>query len=228
MAGVGNGSTIRQYQDFVRDVYGRSNDLHFDLSDMMSNIERFAMCGLKGIRKKNDSKTRLNLLISISWFMSTMNRLHIDIESEIWRRFPYVCSYCTSCPCSCAETRPDERKAVSGEGKARPLTIKDFQSMFERIYPPERRTLDHAGVHLAEEIGEFSEAILAYRGEHRNELLRNVFLEAADVFSCYIGVFNSLGMSMADEISLMFSENCHECRKSPCECDFDTILNYSS
>ena len=93
MASVRPGITIKQYQDFVRDVYGKPNDLHFDLFDMTSNVERFAMRALKGIRKRDRERTRFNLLISLSRFMSTLNRLHINLEDDLFRRFPYLCSY---------------------------------------------------------------------------------------------------------------------------------------
>ena len=220
--------TIRDLQEFTRQVYGKPNDLHFDLFAMLSNVERFAMRALKGIRKADREKTRKNLIISMSWFMSTLNRLHIDLEEEVWKRFPHLCSYCISCPCSCQETRPDGRGEAPRDESKRPKTIQGFQEMFGRVYPAGGRTLDHAGVHLAEELGEFSEILLAYRGEHKEEYLNMIALEAADVFSCFMGVFNSLGISLAEELSRMYAENCHECKKAPCECEFNFVLNYRS
>lgn len=53
MPRVTPGTTIMQYQDFVGEVYGRPNDRHFSLWDMLSNIERFTMRSLKGIRKND-------------------------------------------------------------------------------------------------------------------------------------------------------------------------------
>jgi len=88
MASVKQNTTIREYQNFVKEVYGLSNDRYFNLWDMVINVERFMMRGLKGIRKGDKEKTKINLLIAFSWFMSMMNRLHIDIENQIWKRFP--------------------------------------------------------------------------------------------------------------------------------------------
>ena len=221
-------ASIRECQDFVRKVYGKPNDMHYDLHDMLNNVQRFAMRGLKGIRKSDAEKTRANLLISLSWLVSTMNRLHIDIEDVLWRRFPYLCSYCANCPCSCKEEKGTLRKEVPVDDSKRPASLEGFQRMFEKIYPPESRTLDHAGVHLAEEIGEFSEALLAYRGEHKEEYFENVLSEASDLFSHYLCVFNSLGMSIAEELSKTFKENCHQCKKAPCECSFSAVMNYRS
>ena len=153
-------TTIKDFQNFVNDVYGLSNDRHFNLWDMLSNVERFTMRSLKGIRKKDYNKTKINLIISLSWFSSLLNKLHIDLEDAAWKRFPYLCSYCATCPCSCKEKGIKSRKHVSRDDSQRPSSLRDFQIMFKKIYPPEERTVEHAGIHLAEELGEFSEAIL--------------------------------------------------------------------
>jgi NTP pyrophosphatase (non-canonical NTP hydrolase) len=228
MASVSPDVSIKHFQDFVNEVYGRPNDLHYDLMDMLSNIERFAMRGLKGIRKNDMKRARFNLLISLSWFTSTLNRLHINLEDILFRRFPYLCSYCGSCPCTCKENKVDERADVIVDYSKKPATIEGFQAMFEKIYPHDKRTLDHAGVHLAEELGEFSEALLAYRGEHNDRYLINVAAESSDVFSCFASVFNSLGLSLAKELSVLFSKNCHECKQAPCVCNFNSVVNYKS
>jgi NTP pyrophosphatase (non-canonical NTP hydrolase) len=195
---------------------------------MFSNVERFAMRGLKGIRKGDYEKTKINLLIATSWFTSVLNRLQINLDDVLWRRFPYACSYCGTCPCSCKEKRIKTRQRIVADESKRPRTLNEFQDMFEQIYPHEKRTLEHAGVHLAEELGEFSEAILTYRGRHNDSEFENISEEAADLFSCIISVFNSLQINMAKEISIMFSDNCHACNKAPCECSFEKITKFGS
>ena len=220
--------TIRRYQAFVKEVYGLSNDRFFSLWDMIANIERFSMRAMKGIRLQNTKKAQINLLISTSWFMSLMNQLCIDLENEVWKRFPYVCSWCASLPCSCKKNRSERRRKTTPNNKKRPKTLEGFQRMFAEIYPPEVRTLEHAGIHLAEELGELSEALLTYRGNHKTTNFKKIPPEAADAFSCFMGVFNSLGVSYAKEISTMFSHNCHICKKAPCECSFEYIVGFKS
>lgn len=228
MASVKEGTTIKEYQDFIKEVYGLSNDRYFNVGDMLTNVERFIMRGLKGIRKGDEEKTKINLLISLSWFMSMMNQLHIDIENESWKRFPYLCSYCADCPCSCKEKRPEERRKVFRDESKRPKTLEEFQIMFNKIYPAEKRTLEHAGVHLAEEMGEFSEAILTFRGAHKDGDFENLELETADLLSCFMSVFSSLEMNVAKELSVMFSNNCHVCKNAPCTCNFVDITQFKS
>ena len=83
MASVKRDTTIKEYQDFVNDVYGLNNLRNYTALDMLTNIERFAMRALKGIRKKDQEKIKTNLLIALSWFMSLTNQLRIDLEGEV-------------------------------------------------------------------------------------------------------------------------------------------------
>lgn len=227
MPSISPNTTVKEYQKFIEEIYGLPNDRFFTIWDMLSNMTRFTMRGLKGIRKGDVSKTRVNLLIALSWFMSTLNHLHIDVESEIWERFPYLCSYCGNCPCSCKKNKAD-RKKVPVDNTKRPKTLEEFQVMFERIYPSTDRALEHTGVHLAEELGELSEALLTYMGGHRDYDFKNIMIEAADYFSCVMGVFNSLNLNLAKELSVMFDNNCHVCKQSPCECGFTRVMEFVS
>jgi NTP pyrophosphatase (non-canonical NTP hydrolase) len=221
-------ATITQLQSFIKDVYGVHNDRNFSTWEMISNVERFVMRAMKGVRKGDTDKIRYNLLISLGWFASLTNRMHIDLNDAVWKRFPHLCSYCASCPCSCKDVKDDMRENVPIDESKRPLTLSDFQKMFEHVYPSGERTLNHAGVHLAEEIGEFSESLLMYRGEHKNGHFEDVILEAADFFSHYFTMFNSMKMNLAEELSKMFSDNCHVCKKASCECEFSSIMKFKS
>jgi len=228
MPSVSSDTSLRDFQNFVKEVYGQSNDRYFNWDDMAANVERFIMRGLKGIRKGDRSKTLLNMLVAQSWFMSLLNQLHIDLEAEVWQRFPYACSYCGSCPCQCQSKKAEERLAIKAEVDRQPKTLRDLQAMFRAIYPPEKRRLEDAGIHLAEEAGELSEALLAYRGSHEDKNFAAVALEAADLFSCFVGVLNSLDADMTDELAKMFHDNCHVCHQAPCVCGFSAIIGFKS
>lgn len=227
MSKIKENSTLNDFQKFVCEVYGLPNDRHFSTNDMLVNIQRFLMRGLKGIRKEDVEKTKFNLIISLSWTMSLLNQLHIKIDDEIWKRFPYSCHYCGTCPCSC-KNKKVQKRGIKNNRKKRPMAIRAFQEMFEKIYPSKQRSIQQAGVHLAEESGELSEAFLLYRGNHNPKYFESIKLEAADLMSCIFAVFNSLGLNMAKELSIIFSNNCHECKKAPCVCNFNDVMNYKS
>ena len=228
MLSVKQNTSIKEYQEFTQGVYGLPNDRYFDKWDMLSNVGRFAMRGMKGIRKNDKEKATNNFIIALSWFMSVMNQLHIDVEQETWERFPFMCSYCASYPCACKENKVEERQNVMIEEAKRPKTFQEFQDMFRGLYPPKSRTLAQAGIHLAEELGEFSEIMLKYRGNHNDADFEKVTLEAADVISCFLGVFNSLEVNLTEELSERFSNNCHVCHNAPCTCNFTFITEFKS
>lgn len=209
-------------------MYGLNNDRYFSTTDILTQVQRFCMRGLKGIRKGERQKTTLNFLIALCWFMSLMNQLHIDLAAATWQRFPNLCSYCGSCPCVCKKQKVKKRKRVIARNGKKPKTIAEFQRMFSVIYPKESRTLEHAGIHLGEEMGELAEAVLAYRGGRNEEDFEKVAEEAADFLSCLFGVCNSWDIEVAKELAAMFPENCHVCKKAPCECSFQSITDFKS
>ncbi|MFA6269386.1 MAG: hypothetical protein WC652_06210, partial [archaeon] len=194
--------------------------------EMLDNVSRFTMRALKGIRKKDNENVTKNMVISLSWFLSMLNRLYIDVEEELWMRFPFVCSYCNSESCVCALKRPLNRQKVIIDESKRPKTVRAFQEMFEKIYPAPKRTLEHAGVHLAEELGEFSEAFWIYRASKSKGDFEQLSLEAADFLSCFMVVFNSLNVDLASELSKYYFDNCHVCHKAPCECTYEYIKSF--
>ena len=228
MLSISTGASIRDYQVFTDSVYGQPNRRHFGVEDMLTNVQRFAMRGIKGIRKDNKEKIIENLAISMSWFMSLMNHLQIDIEETTWRRFPYLCSYCGCLPCACKKNKVESRLEIAIDEAKRPKTIQEFQKMFEVIYPSGGRTLADAGIHLAEEVGELGEAFLVFKGKHSDAAFSNIVLEASDLLPCYLAVFNSLDVDFAAELSKRFAENCHQCKHAPCICNFHDVVSFRS
>ena len=226
MAKFHNEGTIRDFQKFNSEVYSMPDDRLYSLHDLLTQQQRFAMCALKGIRKGNKEKIKHNLLISLSFMTAKFNRLHVDIEDEVWKRFPNLCSYCGQKPCACKKIKQPVRLKVKGHNKFKPKTLAGFQEMFNEIYPASTRTLADAGVHLAEEMGEVSEAIHNYLGQHKEKQFDEVKLEIADFISCVFGVANSAEIDVANELGKLFYNGCHVCHKTPCECSFTQIAKF--
>jgi len=228
MASITPKSSIRDFQAFIDSLYGRSNKRHFSIDEMLININRFAGRGLKGIRKRDFHKTVTNLTIAMSWATSLMNQLDIDIEDQVWKRFPYLCLYCGNSPCLCKVKKSRKRIDKSTPARLRPKTIREFQEMFNKIYPADSRTLEHAGIHLAEEVGELSEAVMAFRSRHRDQDFERIKSEAADSFSCFMGVFNSLAFDYQEYLIKGHKEGCYSCKSLPCECTYQFVMGFKS
>ena len=73
MPSLQSDASIKQLQAFAKEVYGLPNDRCYEFSDILGNMQRFAMRGLKGIRQGDIEKTKKNLIVSFSWFMAMMN-----------------------------------------------------------------------------------------------------------------------------------------------------------
>ncbi len=223
MASFKKNQSIRDFQYFVGKVYGLPNDQSYQTLDLLSQLQRFTTRALKGIRKGDGKKIKTNLLITISWLMSIANRFHIDVEDSAWQRFPALCSYCGKKPCACKKMKSKHRQKVKVNLINKPKTLDGFQKMFGEIYPTKNRTLLGAGIHLAEEMGEVSEAIHNFLGQHKNNQLNIIKSELSDYISCFFGVANSTNIKLANELEKKYSNNCHVCHKIPCVCNFSTV-----
>lgn len=228
MAPVSRNQSLRQFQERVGAIYGLPDDRLYSIFDLLTQMQRFAMRALKGIRKGHRAKIRVNMLISSAWVMAIANRMHIDVESEVWKRFPALCSYCGFAPCQCKKIKPEKRAKIKIDSSRRPTTIKGFQELFRSVYPPEERALPDAGVHLAEETGEVSEAIHNFLGQHLQKQFDKIKFEIADYFSCVFGVANSASLDVARELEEMFRNGCHVCHKTPCICTFSEVATLES
>jgi NTP pyrophosphatase (non-canonical NTP hydrolase) len=225
MATIKPDVTLKDYQGFIEEVYGGQNVWHFSRRDLLTNAQRFLMRSLKGVRKNDPEAVIQHLIVSTGFFLSLMTRLRIDVADVTWRRFPYLCSYCASVPCVCKEKKVAGRLAVPIDESKKPSTVREFQTMFEAIYPARSRTLAHAAIHLAEELGEVSESFLSFKGTHTQRDYQSFVLESADMFSCYFGVCNSLGMDLADRLAAYYPNGCHKCINTPCTCTYETTLS---
>lgn len=227
MQGFRKNYSIRQFQELMKKTYSVPDDRFYSLNDLLINQERFAMRALKGIRKRDMAKLKKNLSVAFSWMMTIGNRLHIDIENITLKRFPSACSYCSAAPCRCKKNYKEKKKNKSATQKSA-LKLKNMQEMFESIYPSERRTLEEAGIHLAEEMGELGEAILYYFGEHKKSQFEQIEIEIADYVSCVFGVANSAKIDMSLELARMFKYGCQVCHNIPCRCNFSFVGKYKS
>jgi len=134
----------------------------------------------------------------------------------MWRRFPGVCPYCLFAPCCCKQ-RPKKRRLTNGPGEKQPVSLREWQEMFAKVYP---NVVQVSAMHLAEEAGEVNEALLAHSATHNEVWFGKVIEELVDVVTNIFGVANCLGLDLATEMADYFSQGCPKCIRSPCECGY--------
>ena len=217
-------SNIRSFslaamQGLNHQIYCIQNDRNYSASKMVSRIHRYTTRILKAVRKNKTEGFDYYLAMAFSWSMALGNRLHINIDEELWTRFPGVCPYCTSPVCSCKE-RAAERTEVK-PAINRPTTLQGYQEMFSRIYS--HNTLQDAAMHLAEEIGEVDEAIEHYSGTHDPQLFKEITVELVDAVTNMFAVATALKINLAVEIESNFSGGCPKCNCRPCQCGYVVV-----
>jgi NTP pyrophosphatase (non-canonical NTP hydrolase) len=222
---VGGTMSVTDALRHNEEIYGLVNRRRLELHDLQTHMGRFWGRCLKNIRKEDTAMAAKNLSLALSWFFSIINDQGIALEEATWLKFPACCSYCDRGTCRCSPDRPTERKEVARDRREKPRTLAGWQRLFAKVYPARKRTLDSATSHLTEEIEEFKEAFFQNRELYTVESWLKVEEEAADVFSCIMGVANSLSIDLAKEYSASFFNGCHLCNDSPCQCSFHDLCS---
>ena len=208
-----------ELQELNTAIYGIANDRIYSNHDFSLKIQRYTTMALKAIRKGRFDQVPWCLVMATSWTMALANRMHIDLDDEIWQRFPGACPYCAGKKCSCKERRLTRATDLPHDDPLRPRTVREYQKMFARIYSA--NTLDDSKSHLAEEIAEVAEAVQHYSATHRPELFEEIRLELTDVVSCVFAVSNCMPFDLASSIYEFFGEGrCPKCKKPKCRCGF--------
>jgi len=217
-------------QALNEDVYGIQNGRVYGADAMCMKIVRYSTIAIKGIRKGKPKDVHDGVIMAFSWAMAFSNRLKIDLDTEVWRRFPGVCPYCKGNICSCKERASTRvETVVETSGVKMPLSVQGFQLMFAEIYP--QNTLKDAGIHLAEESAELLEAYLDYAARHTEPDFEEVLIELVDVVANLFAVASTIAelgvgkMEIAEDFIKIFGSGCPKCHSAKCACGFTTTAD---
>ncbi len=215
--------SLANFQKLNAQIYLVQNDQNFETSAMVSRMHRYVTQILKAVRKEKTENAGYWISMGFSWSLALANRLHINLDEEMWKRFPGVCPYCVDARCTCKE-RAASRQVVSINPShiIKPSTLFSFQKMFAGIYPD--NTLQDSAMHLAEEAGEVDEAVEHFMGTHDQRLFEAIAIELVDVITHLFAVATGLQLDLACEMEKYFNEGCLKCHRTPCGCGF-TIAN---
>jgi NTP pyrophosphatase (non-canonical NTP hydrolase) len=175
------------------------------------------VCGMLALndrqKKREEVSIESALCKALGWYFPMMAKFRVaSVEELVFRKFPYACPYCRQCPhddgtCKTVRgtTRTVNHAAVRAvyeqNAKKRPVTLNEWQRMFQDIYP--RNIEDRSGrstVGLLEELGELAEAVRVF------ERYPKYFAgEAADVFSYLMGLANEYALRLERDTDKIFS-----------------------
>lgn len=200
------------------EIYGIPNDRRFSVQDLLYYIQKYLFLYLNSSQKKNSKKTTQNLAIAFSWFLALINRYHIDLEHQVWKRFPYKCPLCLSIPCECRSINNATQFKTGRPPSRMPESLDDWQLMFKKIY--QDKNLDELNIKFLQKLDNLIRSTRLFIKEKAKKHFFDIEKNSADFFSFFFRTFNLLSKSLEKQFVVMHEDGCYECHKTPCICNF--------
>lgn len=226
-------SSIKDFQDYLNSVYSEKNagrDIEYLFSYLFRNISYLSR---STAGKKEHTSYYLK---SISWLFAISSKLNINLENEFLKKFPGVCPYCITSPCSCMQTgkkptsyvpewktQEELKNKYNTELNNSPrLHIDQGVKKINDIYPANRHIWATVGPvfhfsRILEELGEIHEA---YTGFCKDEQpIGNVAEELADVLAWLLSAWGILTTDkLSDALITYYYKDCPVCHEKSCNC----------
>jgi NTP pyrophosphatase (non-canonical NTP hydrolase) len=212
---IRNNYSLAEFQKMNGRIYLLVNDRCYESTEMFSRLHHHITQVLKAVRKEKYDTIEYQLCMAFSWSLALANRFHINLEEEMWERFPGHCPYCLQAPCACKDRAKNRQKTIGKPLGKRPASLFGCQRMFAKIYP---NAVINSAIHLAEEAGEVNEAIRNYMATHETEWFGKIALELVDAITHIFSVASCLKLNLAASMVGYFSKGCPGCNKLPCSC----------
>lgn len=220
-------------EDWQQAFYGLFG--HIDDKRSIDSIWRHAIVNASkfssDIRKRNFGFAFEHLAHLTNWVMSTAQRcknskkldpakfFHTEknISEIVWEKYPGICFYCRTKPCSCATPGNVKDKSIKHtrkrEKKERcPETLDDWCLLFNEIYENAHAitSIEDLAFHLFEETGEVAHEITRIteiiNGSHPKQKRKDFFYELADVFSWICSLVSKINNVYFDPAARHFEE----------------------
>ncbi len=226
-------TSILEFQDYFNNLYGALNgerswqDIYGYLSRTTGYLTRSTL------KKKPEIQ---DFCRAVSWLFALANKLDVNLQESLFKKYPGICPYCLEATCCCIRTEKKPLKdyppyKIIEERNAKYDAIsrfgnKDFKeavNVLSKIYTANDSIWHFSGPwmtcsKLFEEVAELHEAISKYLVEEKKKV--NVNQEFADVLAWLLTAWNSCfrGKSLDDELISYFYQDCPVCLQFPCVC----------
>lgn len=225
-------SNLESAQRFVQHLYPNKDR---DFSYIYAYAGRHYGYLGKSLRIRSDPTPQF--MKAFSWTLSLANKIEIDVQSAIIRRYPEVCPYCISRTCICVKTGKKPSKATPSYRIPEELLYlserltnasdQKMQTIADRlsaIYPRNEVVWELIGpwMHTAkmfEELGEIHEAASRYFSKRKQK--EAVAEEFSDLLAWLFGSWSLAkpGCSFDEAFIEYYINGCPVCGKSKnCSC----------
>lgn len=228
--------SVSEFQNYIKDLFGNANTSH-SFEYIYSYLTRNSSYLSRSILRSGEN---IDFFIkSFSWLFALSDKLNIDLEAALRKKFPDVCPYCISTPCVCAETgkKPPHYKAewviktelndkyfsLINANSTKTLSLDNAVIGINTLYPANRSIWAAYGStyhfsRLFEEIGEIHEGYGAFATKERS--IDNLRDELADVFAWLLSAWGIAHkqLPLSDAFIKYYYDGCPVCNSNPCKC----------
>ena len=166
-------------------------DIKFEHAQLVEWTANF--CRLFSINEEKKQATFIGtptqLRALLDELLALARRCGINMETAVWGKYPNICPYCLTKPCSCGPRKTGPHKRLNIPLPQKGITLGNFQEILGEIYLNHTSLLQEC-VDIISEVAESSLAV--WRPENPIEIKE----EFADIFARLIRVANSLGIHL--------------------------------
>lgn len=211
-------STIIQLLEQNRKIYGIPDDRLYSIEDLLYGLQKFLFRYLEENEKHNKKETIKNLNIALAWFLSLVNRYHLDLEQDLWTRYSYKCPFCLDIPCNCQKIKLSQAKKTGRPASRKPQKLKEWQKMLAKIYSDQN--IEEINIKCLRSYEELNYTFRHFLHKKEKKYLQEIKIRTVDFFVLIIRLYNFLQKDLALQFQTMFHQGCYVCHKTPCECLF--------
>lgn len=216
--------SLTEWQKMFSAIYKEHDNQFYETPHLLLRVVEEMSQMAEAIRKDDLPALISKIPEVFCWLMAYYDRLDIDIEEALWKKYPGICPYCfrrEKCLCITEDSKskynPDnpKYKPFRRDRKKMPKSLKEWQLMFKKIYGNINRleSKKRLWFHFMEEIGEISR-------EFRKNDRRHLEEECADGLAWLLPFCTKLEVDLDELTWNRYPWECDICHKEKCECKY--------
>lgn len=209
--------TLQEMIEINCAIYGIPDDRMYDLDDIFYYHQKWLLRYVDDKKHSRTDSAWKNFLITTAWFLAIINRVHLDLEQILYKRYSWKCPFCLELPCQCDTDKKGRKSRKTGRPAGiKPATITAWQVLIEKIYPAS--SLGFKNLAILQSQDQFHQTFRNFRRESSHRSLRQIEIASADYFVEILKIANQFKFDLGNNYKELFSDGCFVCHKSPCGC----------